>query len=143
MGKSFLDNFLTPLRNTFTKTQEAVQPLFVDAGVAADSIDSPDQISYARNHLPRVFDDVESFDISGKVDTKHFVYKLNEEAIPREARKMGLEVTGKVKTDNGEWWNIKIPKERAKLPVEAFGILPFLMQQNQSREEQPLFIQGK
>jgi len=81
----------------------------------------------------------EAFDISGKVDTQHFVYKLNEEAIPREARKMGLEVEGKVfindgeqmvsdaakriPTDKlGEWWKIKIPKERAKMPIEAFGV---------------------
>ncbi len=67
---------------------------------------------------------VETFDISGKVDTKHFVYKLNEEAIPREARKMGLEVEGKVKVDNGEWWKVKIPKESAKEPVSAFGQSP-------------------
>src|SRR3990167_5510518 len=66
----------------------------------------------------------ETFDISGKIDTKHFVYKLNEEAIPREARKMGLEVTGKIDTDNGQWWKIKIPKSRAKMPVEAFGVIP-------------------
>ena len=81
----------------------------------------------------------ETFDISGKVDTKHFVYKLNEEAIPREARKMGLEVE-KLENLNtkddflkttrptvpGSWWKIKIPKERAKFPVEAFGGLPLL-----------------
>ena len=86
----------------------------------------------------------ETFDISGKVDTQHFVYKLNEEAIPKEARKMGLEVE-KVRITNkgkivpigtktiesnkpGEWWRIKIPKERAKFPVEAFGVFPFIPQ---------------
>jgi len=63
----------------------------------------------------------ETFDISGKVDTQHFVYKLNEEAIPREARKMGLGVEGKVKVDSGDWWKINIPKERGKMPVEAFA----------------------
>ena len=63
----------------------------------------------------------ETFDISGKVDTQHFVYKLNEEAIPREARKMGLEVEGKIKADNGDWWKIKVPKEMSKLPVSAYG----------------------
>lgn len=71
----------------------------------------------------------ETFDISGKVDTKHFVYKLNEEAIPREARKMGLEVEGNYQIpgfeEEGVWWKIKIPKERAKMPTEAFGALPF------------------
>ena len=68
----------------------------------------------------------ETFDISGKVDTQHFVYKLNESAIPKEARKMGLIVEGKVKADNGEWWKIKIPKERGKMPVEAFGAFPLI-----------------
>jgi len=86
----------------------------------------------------------ETFDISGKADTSHFVYKLNEEAIPREARKMGLNVEGKVLVESsgktrplgedkytyiersnkwlapGEWWKIDIPKERGKMPVEAF-----------------------
>ncbi|MEK6829653.1 MAG: hypothetical protein AABY15_06035, partial [Nanoarchaeota archaeon] len=87
----------------------------------------------------------ETHDISGKVDTKHFVYKLNEEAIPREARKMGLEVEGKViettkgtriytegmfQNKPGIWWKIKIPKERAKIPTEAFGVIPLLGLQN-------------
>lgn len=37
---------------------------------------------------------------------------------------MGLEVEGKINIDNGEWWKIKIGKERAKFPTEAFGIFP-------------------
>ena len=67
----------------------------------------------------------ETFDISGKVDTKHFVYKLNEESIPREARKMGLEVEGNYQIpgfeEEGVWWKIQIPKERGNIAVEAFG----------------------
>lgn len=80
---------------------------------------------------------IESFDISGKVDQRHFVYKLNEEAIPREARKMGLQVE-KVPNLNvpdkfnmttretvpGSWWKISIPKEMAKQPVSAYGAAP-------------------
>lgn len=65
----------------------------------------------------------ETFDISGKVDTKHFVYKLNEEAIPREAKKMGLNVEGPIEQDNGKWWKIAIPKEQANMPVKAFGVV--------------------
>ena len=85
----------------------------------------------------------ETFDISGKVDTKHFVYKLNEEAIPREARKMGLNVEGKVKEGQGEYWKIKLPKERGRMPVEAFGVVPIGLGLNnqfgsqQSEEEIP------
>src|SRR3990167_5760876 len=85
----------------------------------------------------------ETFDISGKIDTKHFVYKLNEEAIPREARKMGLEVEkvygnigGKpISKEAGQWWKIKIPKERIKLPVEAFGVTPLIFGEESSDEE--------
>ena len=87
------------------------------------------ELEYLRESAVNSYE--ETFDISGKIDTQHFVYKLNEEAIPREARKMGLVVEGKVNIDNGEWWKIIIPKERAKFPVEAFGFfgLPFLQEQ--------------
>ena len=78
---------------------------------------------------------IETFDISGKVDTQHFVYKLNEEAIPREARKMGLEVIGKIKEGVGEYWKIKIGKERARMPVEALGVAPLLLPGFMSRKE--------
>lgn len=78
----------------------------------------------------------ETFDISGKVDTQHFVYKLNESAIPKEARKMGLIIEGKINVDNGEWWKILIPSERARMPVEAFGagLIPLssALQENQN-----------
>ena len=63
----------------------------------------------------------ETFDISGKVDAQHFVYKLNESAIPKEARRLGLQVEKVTGIDNGDWWQIQIPKERAKMPIEAFG----------------------
>jgi hypothetical protein len=99
-------------------------------------------MSYAEQHATKNFwGSKETFDISGKVDTQHFVYKLNEEAIPREARKMGLEVEGKIDLAGtldsknpfkasryGTWWKIKIPPERAGMPVEAYGagLIPFL-----------------
>ena len=71
----------------------------------------------------------ENFDLYNTDLERHFVYKLNEEAIPKEARKMGLEVekittqrkTGFNEWMGDEWWKIKIPKERAKMPVTAFG----------------------
>jgi hypothetical protein len=81
----------------------------------------------------------ESFDISGKANTSHFVYKLNEEAIPKEARKQGLIVEGRVEQDNGEWWKIKIPKERADMPVEAFGAAPFMMMNREEKDKQQPF----
>lgn len=95
----------------------------------------------------------ETFDISGKVDTKHFVYKLNEEAIPKEARRMGLQVEKlesleqfekKYKFNEqadkyepqtpGSWWKITIPKEQKKLPTHAFAFTPLFIPT--SREEE-------
>jgi len=82
---------------------------------------NPETIKGIFNSNRELANSIETFDISGKVDTKHFVYKLNEEAIPREARKMGLEVTGKIKQDGGVWWQIKIPTSMKDEPVTAFG----------------------
>jgi hypothetical protein len=36
---------------------------------------------------------------------------------------MGLEVE-KIKQEGAEWWKITVPKERAKIPVEAFAAAP-------------------
>jgi len=99
------------------------------------NLSGEDLMSYAEQHATKNFwGSKETFDISGKVDTQHFVYKLNEEAIPREARKMGLNVEGKINVDNGDWWKIKIPPERAGMPIEAFGAIPLMgaLQQNQA-----------
>jgi hypothetical protein len=106
------------------------------------NLSGEDLMSYAEQHATKNFwGSKETFDISGKVDAQHFVYKLNEEAIPREARKMGLEVEGKIDLAGtldsknpfkasryGTWWKIKIPPERAGMPVEAYGagLIPFL-----------------
>ena len=62
----------------------------------------------------------ETFDISGKENTKHFVYKLNEEAIPKEAQRMGMQVE-RVSQDNGEWWKITNLNQYKDQPVSAFG----------------------
>lgn len=82
--------------------------------------------------LPSIKALEESF---GKND---FVYKLNEESIPKEARKMGLNVEGKIfinssgtkmvpavegqtsKMAPGEWWKIKIPITRK--PMVSIGL---------------------
>jgi len=49
--------------------------------------------------------------------------------------KMGLEIIGKIKEGIGEWWKIKIPRERARFPVEAFGVLPFIPQFIKDKEK--------
>ena len=76
----------------------------------------------------------ENYDLYNKNLESHFVYKLNEEAIPREARKMGLQVE-KVPNLNvpdkfnmttretvpGSWWKITNIKGEHKKPTFAFG----------------------
>ena len=112
--------------------KNTLQTLVENRDIKFDTMDIEDALSYINQHdKVQLNSAIETFDISGKVDTKHFVYKLNEEAIPKEARKQGLIVEGKITQDNGEWWKIKIPKERAKMPVEAFGILPIAVPQEQ------------
>ena len=101
--------------------KDTLEKAIEDAGIAADSIGVNDWISYARQHSPNVFDRTETFDISGKVDTKHFVYKLNEKEIPNDLRKQGYQV----EADGTDWWKIS-KGERPKMPVEAFGALPLL-----------------
>jgi hypothetical protein len=104
----------------------------MEAGSELEGVDAKtlfeEDLKYARE-----YGNTETFDISGKVDTKHFVYKLNEEAFPKEARKQGLIVEGKISQDNGEWWVIKIPPEKARMPVEAFGLgaIPLLGEQDE------------
>ena len=58
----------------------------------------------------------ETFDISGTIDTKHFVFKLNEKAIPEEARKLGLKIT-----DQGEFWRIDGIQSLKDKPSLALG----------------------
>lgn len=63
----------------------------------------------------------ETFDISGKVDTNHGVYRRYEKNIgPYLMKKYG----GKVVTDpqGVKWIELDVPKEAARLPVEAFGL---------------------
>ena len=103
----------------------------------------------------------ETFDISGKADTKHFVYKLNEEALPKAARGEGYIVTGKVRITNknrivpvgtktiesntpGEWWEV-LKGERPKQPVLAFGHtnIATLLGAGVVSIAAPLFIQSK
>jgi hypothetical protein len=66
---------------------------------------------------------VETFDISGRIDTNHFVYRLNEKDLPREARRLGLDVVGNKKVGEGTYWEIKVPPRMANQPTEAFGAM--------------------
>ena len=65
----------------------------------------------------------ETHDISGKIDTSHFVYKLNESQLPKEARKLGLSVGEPEQVGKGSYRPVFINRKKG-LPVEAFGLAP-------------------
>ena len=62
---------------------------------------------------------VESFDISGKVDTNNPIYKFYEKDVQKYLNKFGGK---RIVDDKGvSWVEIPITKEQGKAPVEAFG----------------------
>jgi hypothetical protein len=68
----------------------------------------------------------ESFDISGKVDTKNPIYRFYEKTMQKYLTKnYGAK---KVTDENGVTWvEMEVPSDAKKLPVEAFAVLPFLI----------------
>jgi hypothetical protein len=116
-----------------TTSLDDVEMKFVKAGKLDEAQSYRTKEKPDFNSLDRM---TETFDISGNVDTKHFVYKLNEDSIPKEARRMGLEVE-KIEQDGAEWWKISVPKERANMPTEAFvfaglGLLGGMRERNKN-----------
>ena len=62
---------------------------------------------------------IESFDISGKVDTNNPIYKFYEKDVQKYLNKFGGK---RIVDDKGvSWVEIPITKEQGKAPVEAFG----------------------
>ena len=109
--------------------------------VAEDSgkYPSPDDAIQAlkEDAFPRsdIQTDVESFDISGKVDTSNPIYRFYEKEVGKFlTNKFGA----KLVTDpqGVKWWEVAVDREKAKLPVEAFGAAPFIMGQNKQSTQQ-------
>ena len=100
--------------------------------------ENPD-FKFTMDNVPNFTSKTETFDISGKVDQSHFVYKLNENAIVKEARRMGLNVEGKVSEDGGTWWKIGVEKGREGMPIEAFAAAPLMFGNNKDKEETKMF----
>lgn len=73
----------------------------------------------------------ETFDISGKVDTENPIYKFYEKEVGKYLKnKYNAQL---VTDDNGvKWWEVKINKQMAKMPVEAFGLAPLLANDNEN-----------
>ena len=68
----------------------------------------------------------ETFDISGKVDTSNPIYKFYEKDMGRYlTNKYGAKTV--VDKQGVKWYEVPVKKEWAKMPVEAFGLVPFLL----------------
>ena len=83
----------------------------VDAGGASldDVLTALETPEY--NHIS-----IETFDVSATLDEKHFIYKLNEKAIPDELKKLGLKVT-----DQGDFWRVDGIQSLKDKPTLALG----------------------
>lgn len=67
--------------------------------------------------------DNETFDISGKVDKENPIYKFYEKEVGRYLKnKFGA--TQITDPQGVSWYEVNVPKDAAKLPIEAFGIVP-------------------
>jgi len=71
--------------------------------------------------LDMVPENVERFDISGKLDKSNPIYRFYEKDVQKYLSKFG----GKLITDDKgvSWVEVPIKKEWAKLPVEAFALI--------------------
>jgi hypothetical protein len=74
----------------------------------------------AQDELIKLRDYSEAFDVLGHMDKSHFVYRLNETDIPKEARKLGYDVK-KITDNKGDWWQIDLKGTEKKSPIKAFG----------------------
>jgi hypothetical protein len=88
----------------------------------ADDIDIDNRISYARHHLPRVFDDVETFDISGKVDVTNPIYRFYEHRIQRCLKRIKPDLERVTDERGVTWFQVQLTPDDVVRPVAAFGI---------------------
>lgn len=75
----------------------------------------------------------ETFDISGKVDTSNPIYRFYEKTVRKYLQnKYGAkEITD---PQGVSWLEVDIKPEHARLPIEAFGVLPFLSTDNMDKD---------
>lgn len=106
-----------------------IENMVEDAGLAYDSMPEKywlDEITDKKSDLYRsAVKDMESFDISGKVDTENPIYKFYEKTVGKYlTNKYGAK---RIKDAQGvEWYEMNVDKKQSKMPVEAFGALPLV-----------------
>lgn len=79
---------------------------------------------------------IEQFDISGKVDINNPIYKFYEKDLGKYLQN---KYKAKLITDpqGVSWYELDVPKEAGKVPVEAFSVIPFIKPKEDKKE---LFI---
>jgi hypothetical protein len=87
---------------------------------------SPDDIDFSDSRVLEAIDQqyagTEQFDISGKVDTNNPIYKFYEKDVQKYLIKNYN--AKRVTDENGVTWvEFDVDKSKAKLPVEAFGVV--------------------
>ena len=79
-----------------------LENMIEDSGIAFDTIETNDAISYANQHTPETMGLYEeTFDISGKVDTNNPIYKFYEKEVQKYLNKFGGK---RVVDDKGVSW---------------------------------------
>ena len=99
------------------------------------TISGEDLISYAEQHATKNFwGSKETFDISGKVDTENPIYKFyNKEVRKYLVNKYGAKEI--VDPQGVSWIEISITPKMKGLPIEAFGVAPLLIgEEEESRK---------
>jgi len=99
--------------------------------VPKTSYDSYDKIPTTKEKQMEYMErDKETFDISGKIDTSNPIHQFYQKDVSRYlANNYGAkEVTD---PQGVKWMELEVPKEAAKLPVEAFGAGAVLTSQDQ------------
>ena len=101
--------------------KDRLETALEDAGVAADSLDTSDWVSYASHHLKDELDNLhETFDISGKIDTNNPIYRFYEKEVGKYlTNKYGAKLV--TDAQGVKWWEVDLRNVPKNAPVEAFG----------------------
>lgn len=98
--------------------KDRLDDLMEDSGIASDTIEPIDAINYAERHISDFDSNIETFDISGKVDTNNPIYKFYEKDLGRYLK--SKYDAKPITDDNGvTWYEVDVKSEYSG-PVEAF-----------------------
>ena len=113
------------------KTQTKIADKYPHGDVAAGYTKKVNNIVYNPNYT-------EAFDISGKIDTSNPIFRFYEKEVQKYLNRAYSGMKRITDPQGVEWFEIPIKKEQAKMPIEAFGALPFLSMPEE-KENQSIF----